>query len=609
MKKLRVFLIGILACGNVCAQNVGIGTTTPAARLHVKDSSVLFSGGLWFLPNTPGDPSVEGSGTRMMWYADKAAFRVGAVSSTAWDKDSIGNYSFAAGLDVKAMATQSVSLGLNNRSAGWYSFTSGASNTALGVSSIAMGNNSVARNNGAVAMGYNLIARSVYGTVIGNDNDTSDAPRSIGSSSSDDRIFQIGNGSGITRSNALTVLRNGRVGIGAVVPQAPLHVSGGPVLFSATGTAAATPTDPPATGAGRRMMWYTDRAAFRVGYVGGNQWDKDNVGDYTFAAGYETKASSIGAFASGINSTAGNFTTVAMGYQVTASGAYATAFGYTSTASGYYSLALGNVVVASGSSSVAFGEGTNIKSVGGFVSGRYNNTSDNPDAFTPQASDRIFQIGNGSDNNNRNNALTVLRNGNVGIGNLSPAKPLSFPATLGEKILLYPGGTGEVGIGVYGNELRLHCDNPGSKVSFGTQDNAGNYTELAKAQSSGAFAFSIYGSLWVNGTTYASDERFKQNISGIANPLEKLMQIRGVEYEMNTAAFPKNHFTAGRQIGLLAQDVEKVIPEAVNEKDGYKGVDYARLVPLLIESIKAQQAQINGLKQELQDLRQQKAKQ
>jgi trimeric autotransporter adhesin len=59
-----------------------------------------------------------------------------------------------------------------------------------------------------------------------------------------------------------------------------------------------------------------------------------------------------------------------------------------------------------------------------------------------------------------------------------------------------------------------------------------------------------------------------------------------VEYEMKTDGFPKNYSQPGRQIGLLAQNVEKVIPEAVNEKDGYKGVDYARLVPLLIEVIK-----------------------
>jgi hypothetical protein len=189
-------------------------------------------------------------------------------------------------------------------------------------------------------------------------------------------------------------------------------------------------------------------------------------------------------------------------------------------------------------------------------------------------------------------------NANIGIGlnGGNPIRPLSFPAALGEKILLYPGGAGEVGIGVYGNELRLHADNPNAKVSFGTQDNAGNYAENALAQRNGVYAFSVLGSLWVNGTTYASDERFKQNITPIASPLAKLLQINGVEYEMKTKEFPANHFSNGRQIGLTAQNVEKIVPEAVNEKDGYKGVDYARLVPLLIEAIKELQKEIEVLK-------------
>ena len=189
-------------------------------------------------------------------------------------------------------------------------------------------------------------------------------------------------------------------------------------------------------------------------------------------------------------------------------------------------------------------------------------------------------------------------NANVGIGlnGGNPTKPLSFPASLGEKILLYPGGVGEVGIGVYGGELRLHCDIPGGKVSFGTQDNAGNFDQTALAQRNGVFAFSVLGSLWVNGTTYASDERFKQNITSISSPLEKLLQINGVEYEMKTTEFAKNNFQPGRQMGLLAQNVEKIVPEAVNEKDGYKGVDYARLVPLLIESIKELKREIEELK-------------
>ncbi|MBL7749692.1 MAG: tail fiber domain-containing protein, partial [Chitinophagaceae bacterium] len=182
--------------------------------------------------------------------------------------------------------------------------------------------------------------------------------------------------------------------------------------------------------------------------------------------------------------------------------------------------------------------------------------------------------------------MRVKGTGFVGIGNNSPTRPLSFPATLGEKILLYPGGTGEVGIGVYGNELRLHCDNPGSMVSFGTQDNAGVFTQAGRFQLTGGYGLYINGNIWANGTTYASDARFKQNITSIGTPLQRLMLLRGVEYEMKDGEFSKNNFQPGRQMGLIAQEVEKIVPEAVREQDGYKGVDYARLVPLLIESIK-----------------------
>lgn len=189
--------------------------------------------------------------------------------------------------------------------------------------------------------------------------------------------------------------------------------------------------------------------------------------------------------------------------------------------------------------------------------------------------------------------------GNVGIGlNGAAAQvPLQFSNALGlVKISLYRGTYGDVGIGAYPGEMRMQCDIPNGKVSLGVIETTGAFTELAKAERNGAFAFSIFGSLWVNGTTYASDERFKQNITPIQSPLEKLLRINGVEYEMKAGEFQKNNFQPGRQMGLLAQNVEKVAPEAVNEKDGYKGVDYARLVPLLIEAIKELKKEIEVLK-------------
>src|SRR4051812_45154479 len=80
------------------AQNVGIGITIPKARLHVSEGSVLFSAPN-AVPDNQGNPPVSGAGRRLMWYADKAAFRSGYVSGPQWDKDSIGNFSTGMGYD------------------------------------------------------------------------------------------------------------------------------------------------------------------------------------------------------------------------------------------------------------------------------------------------------------------------------------------------------------------------------------------------------------------------------------------------------------------------------------------------------------------------------
>src|SRR5690242_13095845 len=102
---MRTFFINVFcfACFSLQAQigKVGINTTTPAAMLHVMDSSVLFTGPN-VLPPSPGNPPVSGPGTRFMWYPNKAALRIGTALGQQWSRDSIGSYSFAQGYDVRA---------------------------------------------------------------------------------------------------------------------------------------------------------------------------------------------------------------------------------------------------------------------------------------------------------------------------------------------------------------------------------------------------------------------------------------------------------------------------------------------------------------------------
>jgi hypothetical protein len=70
-----------------------------------------------------------------------------------------------------------------------------------------------------------------------------------------------------------------------------------------------------------------------------------------------------------------------------------------------------------------------------------------------------------------------LNNGNVGIGTMSPTRPLSFPAALGKKISLYPGSTGDAGLGVFANELRVHSDNLNADITFGVDNFTSGFTE------------------------------------------------------------------------------------------------------------------------------------
>jgi hypothetical protein len=89
----------------------------------------------------------------------------------------------------------------------------------------------------------------------------------------------------------------------------------------------------------------------------------------------------------------------------------------------------------------------------------------------------------------------------------------------------------------------------------------------------------------------ASDERIKTNIKTIENALDKVILLRGVEYN-DIRIEPER-----KKIGLIAQEVELIIPEVVRTgDDGLKGIEYQNLVGLLIEAIKDQQKQINELK-------------
>jgi len=118
----------------------------------------------------------------------------------------------------------------------------------------------------------------------------------------------------------------------------------------------------------------------------------------------------------------------------------------------------------------------------------------------------------------------------------------------------------------------------------------------------------VSGDIIANSIAGSSDIRFKKDISTIENPLAKVMQLRGVNFNWNTSAFPQRMFSEKRTMGFIAQEVEKVVPEIVQTEsttEGYKSVQYDKVVALLVEAVKAQQKQIQQLKREVKKLKKQ----
>ena len=105
------------------------------------------------------------------------------------------------------------------------------------------------------------------------------------------------------------------------------------------------------------------------------------------------------------------------------------------------------------------------------------------------------------------------------------------------------------------------------------------------------------GFVLANGLALFSDRRFKQHIRPLGGALAAVLALRGVRYEWNALGVQHGGKAGAPQVGLLAQELEKLYPELVaTGADGYKAVNYAQLAPVLIEAIKEQQAQIEALK-------------
>ncbi|MEP6677128.1 MAG: tail fiber domain-containing protein [Ferruginibacter sp.] len=266
------------------AQNVGIGTTTPKARLQVADSAVLFNA-VNDIPATAGNPPQQGVGRRMMWYPDKAAFRVGYAVGTEWNKTNIGNYSFASGSQTLASGTSSTAMGTIITASGDYSTGMGYYITASGI--------------GSVAMGYQASATGSYATALGLQASAGDYSTAIGP-------LTIASGNGSTALGYQTTASGSYA------------TAFGHLTIANVNTATAMGSGTMASGTSSTAM-----------------------GDGTTASGTFSTAMGDGTTASGASSTA-------MGNNSIASGTNSIAMGVGATANGNNSIAMGTNVSTSG---------------------------------------------------------------------------------------------------------------------------------------------------------------------------------------------------------------------------------------------------------------------
>ena len=144
------------------------------------------------------------------------------------------------------------------------------------------------------------------------------------------------------------------------------------------------------------------------------------------------------------------------------------------------------------------------------------------------------------------------------------------------------GGNGNVAIGA--------CNSATYKLNV-----AGTFNANGNISATGG-DITATGVVKANGVTLTSDMRYKKNITTISNPLDIVNQLRGTSYEFRVNEFPDKNFKEGKQLGVIAQELEKVLPELVDtDTEGYKSVNYEGIIPVLIEGMKAQQQIIEQL--------------
>ncbi|MCX6302469.1 MAG: tail fiber domain-containing protein, partial [Bacteroidia bacterium] len=525
--------------------------------------------GHYFNVSTDTSNIINPSQNRILWYPLKNAFLAGRV--LVEKPDSVGINSFATGYESKAKGQYSQAMGYKAISRGNYSTSIGYQSVANKDNSFAFGQWAMAKNFESYAFGRGAIAEGYRSFAFGSSGVDSLGKTTEVAYAKGDYSFAIGQGSISSGFGSYAIGLQDTASAGfALALGYGCNSSGwystsmgfmnqasgwtstamGRLTIASGGTSTAIGSETVASGgssfAGGDGSKATSWSTFAFGHYNlASEANAVAMGQFTKATGENSFAMGQFSEANGKNSTAlggglaNGSVSIASGQGTVASGSCSFVGGLESKATHNFSFSFGLRSTASGYKSVAFGWETIAKSCAVLVLGRFNDTTNMTNRDWYVSTDPAFEIGNGTSNSDRKNAFTVLQNSNVGINMVSPQQKLDIA-----------GGNGRVEAG---------------------------YSWLTD-----------------------SDIRFKKNIVTIENSLEKVMAMRGVNFDLISC----NTANERKSIGFIAQELETVVPEVVvTGSDGYKSVAYDKITAVLTEAIKEQQKQIEIQQKEIDDLK------